>query len=176
MSCSLLSVKRTFAIRFATCSWTQSLRDLSVGAFNSHWHKHPPHPPLSAPRTWSGECLSAFKICFSVSLLFFPLPLYHKKARKKRRPKAPSWMFLIYQKLLHSLCGISRFPDLSADDCHLLDHFVRNRCDISTCECTLCHMHRVADTCCDDLCLKSIVVKDLNNLLNQIDACCTDII
>ena len=33
-----------------------------MGAFNSHWHKHPPHPPLSAPRAWSGECLSAFKI------------------------------------------------------------------------------------------------------------------
>ncbi|MEC4630590.1 hypothetical protein VSS86_22940, partial [Bacillus safensis] len=35
----------------------------------------------------AGECLSAFKICFSVSLLFFPLPLYHKKARKKRTPE-----------------------------------------------------------------------------------------
>ena len=52
-----LWVKRTFAIRFATCSWTQSLRDLSVGAFNSHWHKHPPYPLLSAPRTWSGGML-----------------------------------------------------------------------------------------------------------------------
>ena len=38
----LIQVKWTFTIRFATCSWTQSLRDLSVGAFNSHWHKHPP--------------------------------------------------------------------------------------------------------------------------------------
>lgn len=37
-------------------------------------------------------------------------------------------------------------------------------------------MDRVTDGCCDDLCLKSIVVKDLNNILNQIDACCTDII
>ena len=26
-----------------------------MGAFNSHWHKHPPHPPFSAPRTWSGD-------------------------------------------------------------------------------------------------------------------------
>ena len=42
---------------FATCSWTQSLCDLSVGAFNSHWHKHPPYPPLSALRTWSGGML-----------------------------------------------------------------------------------------------------------------------
>ena len=37
-----LKVKRTFAIRFATC--------LSVGAFNSHRHKHP-ISLLSAPRT-----------------------------------------------------------------------------------------------------------------------------
>ena len=42
---------------FATCSWTQSLRDLPVGAFNLHWQKHPPHSTFSTPRTWSGGML-----------------------------------------------------------------------------------------------------------------------
>ena len=27
---------------FATCSWAQSLLALPAGAFNCHWHKHPP--------------------------------------------------------------------------------------------------------------------------------------
>ena len=36
----------------------QSLYGLSVRAFNSHWHKHPPsYPPLSALRSWSGGML-----------------------------------------------------------------------------------------------------------------------
>ena len=81
-------VKRTFAIRFSTCSWTQSLRDLSVGAFNSHWQKHPPHLLLSAPHTWSGGMLICvqsfhpgldlllFTVSFSVTVINMKVPFF----------------------------------------------------------------------------------------------------
>ena len=45
---------------------------MSVGAFNSHWHKHPPYPPLSALRTWSGRMLilrSKFSFPFHTAFL-----------------------------------------------------------------------------------------------------------
>ena len=40
---------------FATCSWTQSLRDLRI----------PPYIPLSASRIWTGKCL-----CWDLFLYF----------------------------------------------------------------------------------------------------------
>ena len=76
----MLKVKRTFAIRFATCSWMQSLCDLSVGDFNSHWQKHPPHPPLSALRNWSRGMLICVQTNFrksSYNIMIAMLFIWH---------------------------------------------------------------------------------------------------
>ena len=49
----------------------------AIWFFNSHWHKHPPHPPLSALHTWSVEWFSAFNlwlVVVSVWILALPSP------------------------------------------------------------------------------------------------------
>ena len=57
---------------FTTCSGTQSLCDLSVGAFNSHGHKHPAYPPLSALHTWIGGMLilRSYKVFLMIAHLY----------------------------------------------------------------------------------------------------------
>ena len=105
------------AIRFATCSWTQSLRDLSVGAFNSHWHKHPPHPPLSALRTWSGGLAwfgsSGYSQSIPAALLTGPS---FATCRIIRNPPASGSLLMICHNrmLLRSLSGVAcTTPDTS---------------------------------------------------------------
>ena len=60
--------------------------------------------------------------------------------------------------------------------CHLFDHCIWNRCDISTCQRTICYVDRISYTCCDDLCIQTGNIEDLSNLADQIHTSCGNII
>ena len=115
-------------------------------------------------------------LLFCVFTVLPSTSLSQKSAQKKDARRRPHECFLftkncfiVFAEFLDSLICQRMM-------CHLLDHFVRNRCDISTCECTLCHMHRVADTCCDDLCLDIMKCEALGNSFDEVDTRLGDII
>ena len=53
--------------------------------------------------------------------------------------------------------------------CHLFNYFIRYRCDICTCKCTVSYMDRITYTCCNDLCINiTCYGENLCNLADQI--------
>ncbi len=79
------------------------------------------------------------------------------------------YSFIIFLELLNSLIRKRMF-------CHLLDYLIWNCRNICTCKCTVCHMDRIADGCCDNLGLISINIKNFRNLADQFDSRLADII
>ena len=89
---SLLAHERS---RFAICQWELSTpTDISI----------PPHPPLSAPRTWSGGMLICVHICFLCRFLYFsylynifpcfekhPFMIWWYKGQKFKKPFMLAW-------------------------------------------------------------------------------------
>ena len=59
---------------------------------------------------------------------------------------------------------------------HLFDYCIWNRCDISTCQRTICYVDRISYACCDDLCIQTGNIEDLSNLADQIHTSCGNII
>ena len=60
--------------------------------FNSHWQKHPPHPPFSAPRTWSGGMLDSIKktALYRLSLHHFLCVISDTSPRSLLPPRSAS--------------------------------------------------------------------------------------
>ena len=52
---------------------------------------------------------------------------------------------------------------------HLLKYFKWYSSDISTCKCTLCYMHWMTNTCCDDLGIDACNCKHISDLANQLN-------
>ena len=70
------------------------------------------------------------------------------------------------QKLFSKYCFIICLEFFDSCICqrmfgHLFDYCIWNRCDISSCQCTVCHMHWVTDAGRDDLCLDACNLENL---------------
>ena len=60
--------------------------------------------------------------------------------------------------------------------CHLLQNLVRYSRNIRACQSTLCHVHRMAYACCNDLCVNACNLEDLYDLTDQICSAYRDVI